>query len=304
MGRTNANHHVVAPPQLSVGKVIHQSARKLLSTLELHAKKDRCQSIATIPFSLPTTPVVLPAAYSLADKIVTVYDQGTVGSCTANAFCQSFNILNTVDPKFAPSRLYCYAHERMSEGQRYRLSDTGAYESDALTWARTVGVLPESLWPYVESKVNVIPPASLDKSAMSHRIKDVVQITGTGSDLLLKLKTAIAINKLPVMTAIAVYSSFMSDAVAATGVVPMPNPIHFNDENDRVDPFEGGHEVCLVGYNDANQTFVFANSWGPEWGMKAMNATTRGYFSLPAAYLTNPELAMSFYTFDSIIVVK
>ena len=40
----------------------------------------------------------------------------------------------------------------------------------------------------------------------------------------------------------------------------------------------------MVGYSDARQAFLFANSWGTSWGMQ-------GYAWIPYAYMTNPQLA-------------
>jgi len=44
-----------------------------------------------------------------------------------------------------------------------------------------------------------------------------------------------------------------------------------------------------VGYEDSQQRFLVRNSWGEGWG-------TKGYFTLPYAYLTQPGLASDFWT--------
>jgi C1A family cysteine protease len=77
-----------------------------------------------------------------------------------------------------------------------------------------------------------------------------------------------------------VYDSFEGDEVAKTGVVQMPSP----DEQ-----VVGGHAVLVVGYDDSQQIFIVRNSWGSEWGMG-------GYFTLPYAYIVNPDLASDFWT--------
>ena len=77
-----------------------------------------------------------------------------------------------------------------------------------------------------------------------------------------------------------VYASFESDAVAASGIVPMPVP---NEE------CLGGHAVMCVGYDDAKQMFLVRNSLGAGWGQK-------GYFTIPYQYLTNGDLADDFWT--------
>ena len=42
----------------------------------------------------------------------------------------------------------------------------------------------------------------------------------------------------------------------------------------------GGHAVMAVGYNDAQQEFIFRNSWGADLG-------DHGYFYLPYSYVTS-----------------
>ena len=80
-----------------------------------------------------------------------------------------------------------------------------------------------------------------------------------------------------------VYSSFESEEVAATGIVPMPTDS---------DTCVGGHAVCAVGYDDSKGVMIVRNSWGLSWGMK-------GYFTLPYAYISNPNLASDFWAIET-----
>jgi len=80
----------------------------------------------------------------------------------------------------------------------------------------------------------------------------------------------------PFVVGIAVYASFESANVAATGYVPMPD---VNNEQ-----FLGGHAIVCVGYNDAKQVWIMRNSWGNSWG-------ANGYFYLPYAYLLDSNLS-------------
>jgi len=75
----------------------------------------------------------------------------------------------------------------------------------------------------------------------------------------------------PFVVGIEVYSSFESQSVTNTSILPMPNL--------KKDKLLGGHAVLVCGYDDAHQWWIVRNSWGTSWGDK-------GYFYLPYAYLT------------------
>jgi C1A family cysteine protease len=47
------------------------------------------------------------SSHSLRELVTEVYDQGELGSCTANAFCAAYKIL-CKDKSFEPSRLFFY----------------------------------------------------------------------------------------------------------------------------------------------------------------------------------------------------
>ncbi|MCP5910458.1 peptidase, partial [Klebsiella pneumoniae] len=63
----------------------------------------------------------------------------------------------------------------------------------------------------------------------------------------------------PFVFGFAVYDSFMSNEVAQTGKMPMP------DMRERM---QGGHAVRCVCYDDTmgDGHFIVANSWGTRWG--------------------------------------
>lgn len=84
----------------------------------------------------------------------------------------------------------------------------------------------------------------------------------------------------PFVFGITVYESFESDAVAHSGVIPMPG-----DGETAL----GGHAVMAAGYDEASARFLVRNSWGSDWGMG-------GYFAIPYAYLTDGNLADDFWT--------
>ncbi len=111
----------------------------------------------------------LPARVDLRDGCTPVYDQGNLGSCTANAIAGAIefeqrrqNIL-----RFMPSRLFLYYNERAMEGTTS--SDSGAMLRDGMRSINKIGICSEPLWPYNEPEVLVQPPATCYWAACSQR---------------------------------------------------------------------------------------------------------------------------------------
>lgn len=215
---------------------------------------------------------------SLKQHITIVYDQGNLGSCTANAFCSAFNIENAIIkkyPNFQPSRLYLYYKEREIEGNITQ--DAGADVVDGEKYVKYYGICSEQLWPYDISKFAVNPPKKCDINASKHKISSY-KIIPINNLLIQNIKNSID-NKTPVLIAIAIYTSFESINASKTGRIPIPN---FKTEKCL-----GGHELCLIGYDDNKSIFIVQNSWGSNWGDK-------GFCYIPYNYLTNPNLGLEF----------
>lgn len=88
----------------------------------------------------------------------------------------------------------------------------------------------------------------------------------------------------PIVFGISVYESFETEETTKTGMVPMPK------EGERM---LGGHAIVLVGYDDSNKRFIFRNSWGEEWGDK-------GYGYLPYKYVCDKDLASDFWVVSKV----
>jgi len=206
-----------------------------------------------------------------------VFDQGQLGSCTANAVAAAVEYdakLNGADPGFL-SRLWIYYYERKLEGAPAD-QDTGAYGRDGFKVCQKLGVPLEADWPYDVSKFADEPPASLDKEAGQHRISNYRAVPRNVDTM-----KAVLSNRQTIAFGFSVYESFESQQVAQTGIVPLPS---------RNEKQLGGHEVLLVGYlkNEPNYGLV-RNSWGTSWGLQ-------GYFLMPWAYLIDANLASDFRT--------
>lgn len=208
----------------------------------------------------------LPESIDLRHKCPPVYDQGDLGSCTANgiAGCIQFN-----QPSVMPSRLFIYYNERAIEGDPDQ--DGGAQIHDGIQSIASQGCCPESEWPYDISEFAVKPPTQCYIDAVKDLINDYISMDNT-NDIKQCLNSGY-----PVVFGMSVYESFESPEVATTGMVPMPA-----DSEQII----GGHCMVIVGYDDSKQCFIVRNSWGNSWGLA-------GYCYIPYQYIS--EFASDFW---------
>ena len=233
-------------------------------------------------------PALLPALPPLVDlrpKCPPVYDQGQIGSCTANAIGAAHEFTQIVEglpgpSPFTPSRLFIYYNERAMEGTVS--SDSGAQIRDGIKSIAKLGVCREDpTWPYdadpfpPNNRLTVKPPDAAYTEAQAYVAIQYQRV----SQILNQMKGCLA-SGYPFVFGFTVYESFESQPVAQTGVVPMPAP---------KEQVLGGHAVLAVGYDDSRQCFIVRNSWGPGWGML-------GYCYMPYLYLTDHNLASDFWT--------
>jgi len=221
----------------------------------------------------------VPKSVDLRTQCPPVYDQGQLGSCTANAIAGAieFDQKKANLTEFTPSRLFIYFNERTMEGTVN--SDSGAQIRDGIKSVATLGAPPESDCPYNIAAFTKKPPAKAYSDAKQHLIvlyQRLIQELGT-------LKGCLA-SGFPFVFGFTCYESFEGQAVAKSGILPMPS------SSEKI---VGGHAVLCVGYDDASQHFLVRNSWGPAWGIK-------GYFKMPYAYLTNHRLASDLWTIRSV----
>jgi C1A family cysteine protease len=217
----------------------------------------------------------LPTKVDLRSKFPAVYDQGQLGSCTANAIGAAFEFeqLNQGGLKdFMPSRLFIYYNERAIEGTTD--TDSGAQIRDGIKAVAKLGVCTETAWPYDITKFTEKPSTDAYGEALKHQVLVYRRVMGN----LHQMQGCLA-SGYPFVFGFSVYESFESPEVARTGVVPLP---------PRGEQLIGGHAVVAVGYDDSSQRFIVRNSWGPDWGDK-------GYCTMPYGYLTDPQLARDFW---------
>jgi C1A family cysteine protease len=216
----------------------------------------------------------LPKKVDLRDKCPPVYDQGRLGSCTANAIggAFQFELLKQKAPSFMPSRLFIYYNERVIENTVN--SDNGAMIRDGIKTVNKQGVCPEDLWPYNISEFAKKPQSTCYKEALKHQVLSYHRVARDIN----QIKACLA-QGTPFVFGFSVYESFESPQVAQTGIVNMPA---------KSETMIGGHAVAAVGYDDDQKRFIVRNSWGTRWGQK-------GYFTMPYDYLLHERLSNDFW---------
>jgi len=203
-----------------------------------------------------------------------VYDQGSLGSCTANALGSIFEFEQTEQglPDFMPSRLFIYYNERKIEGTIE--VDAGAMLSDGIRALTDFGVCSETTWPYDIRKFSQVPSTDAFKEASDHQIlasrRVPMSING--------FKTMINMGY-PVAFGFTVFSHMESNEMATTGILKLPGPR---------EQALGGHAVACIGYSDIMESpdkstvgyLLIRNSWGKSWGKD-------GNFWMPYDYVNS-----------------
>lgn len=217
----------------------------------------------------PDNNVTVLAKADLTSQMPAVYDQGQLGSCTANAASACIQFL---DDSIKPSRLFIYYNERVLDGDPRQ--DGGSSLSSAIYVLKQQGVCSETTWAYIEDNVFVRP----NKTSYAEAIKDQL-LSDFSIQTLEEMKQCLSAG-FPFMFGFSVFQAFESEEMAANPIMTMPA-----EDEESI----GGHAVTAVGFDNETQMFKIRNSWGPDWG-------DNGYFFMPFSFITNPAYASDFWT--------
>lgn len=203
------------------------------------------------------------------------YDQGDIGSCVGNgvveAFRRTVHVNKMADANL--SRLFAYYISRDEEEKN---SDSGASIRNAFKAVNKWGICHEETWPYIPSKYAVTPPETAFAEAMEHQSIRYERIYPVTKEAIMD-----AVSRgFPVVYGKILYESFMSSAVAKTGIVPKPRTCR----EDKI----GGHCMVIFDYDEAGT--VELNSWGRNWGLD-------GTCHVPWEYVLNCKLCQDFWVF-------
>lgn len=218
--------------------------------------------------------LALPETVDLRPLCPDVYDQGELGSCTAQAvgFLCHFNWMKQKKPfPFVPSRLFIYYNEREMEGTiEY---DAGAMIRSGIKSINRQGYCPEKMWPYVVRNYTKKPSRDSYTDAKGKIVKNYGVVKQTVDEM-----KAVLAAGYPIVIGFNVYESFMENQVTETGLYEMPD---YSKES-----IVGGHAVAIVGYRPDG--WIVRNSWGKSWGMN-------GYCIMPFEFLADHEQAMDLW---------
>ena len=230
-------------------------------------------------------PATRPTAKDLSSQFPTPYDQGQVGSCTANAVAAAVQYARKVHGKpdgFVPSRLFIYYYERLAEGQLY--TDTGAQIRDGIKAVVDHGVPKERSWEYENipgdptthvfpsgCRAVTQPPAGVVAEAAKYRTISYAPLKQDA----VSLETCIA-SGYPFVFGFTVFDNLTESMTH----LRKPGP------NDHITP--AGHAVLATGYDQHARTFKIRNSWGP-------GCHTGGYFQMDYDYVLDSGLAADFW---------
>lgn len=218
------------------------------------------------------------------EEITPVGNQGGIGSCYSNAFCDAMELMQPRGRVVQLSRMFAHWNSRRQNGDENE--DTGTWGQVISSVTRKIGVCRETSWPYDgrEAKDNarlfVRPELKNYEEAYDHRCDASFALTGTTKERIEQVIKYIDIG-FPSVVAFGVSAAW--DDVAIDTVLMPPS----------AEEIDGYHALIIDGYiqkSDGNVLFDIRNSWGESWGR-------RGHVYVDGRYLDKA-------TCDRIDVVK
>ncbi len=185
-----------------------------------------------------------------------VLDQGRCGSCVAFAAIGQLETQMNIARRtpnspweFSPQHLFACGGGGC---------ETGWQPMSALSYLQSSGVPDEACFPYQSGAIGEDMACKSTCSDSKSRSQKIVRYNTTSFFFFASIDSIKqALQKGPLMATMVVYEDFM---FYKSGVYKYTSGAQL-----------GGHAVVIEGYNDADQSWIVRNSWGPDWG-------EQGYF--------------------------
>lgn len=186
-----------------------------------------------------------------------ISDQGSRGTCSANAWMDALEILMGLEGPTRVvqlSRLFVYWTGRVLTGLEDE--DSGVYLRAVAHQLRKIGVVEESYMPYEDKLEAVLTPPrlSLYTMASNHRINSFYRIKSAGKRMLDDIELAVRANH-PVVSSAQVSDEFVN--YTGGGHV-------FSAPSESA----GAHAMLIIGVRTVGgrRQFLRRNSWSHLWG--------------------------------------
>ncbi|MFN7998664.1 MAG: C1 family peptidase [Bryobacteraceae bacterium] len=232
------------------------------------------QGTAVAVAPAPAAPPAIAPHVDLRPFCSPIEDQGSYGSCTANAAVALVEYFEKrAFKKFVDaSRMFVWktTHDLMGVS-----GNTGAYIRTTMEALVLFGAPPESFWAYDAKHFDVEPTAFCFAFAENFKAIQYVRLDPsnlTPAQVLENVRSMIS-SGFPSMFGFPVYEEFDN---------PDQGKIAFPAQTSKC---RGGHAICAVGYDDNMMigpdkgALLIRNSWGKNWGMA-------GYGWLSYKYVT------------------
>ena len=211
-----------------------------------------------------------PAVADLKVFAPAMHNQGSMGSCTAFGVNDAAHniMLNqlysaegwdvSLDENLA-SPMWSYVNSGIPPIGSWDPpcgSNVGRYMSQAFNVLEQIGTATEATVPYyaTENCATEFSATASDEAALL-QIDDWYYISGSGASIVEQIKAHLADWQMPVV--IAMYG-------LETGFLYYSGGVYHYGGTPGVN---GGHAMCIVGYDDDLQAFEVRNSWGSSWGL-------------------------------------
>ena len=277
------------PPMepVGLGAILTEPVNAVLPTVDLAAAAFD-PTLALAPAVAPLLAGAVAGATPSADVTLIpdmqpIRNQAQRGTCVAHACIAAmehfYKTQRAQSLDFSEQFLFCLSKQH----DGYPQSD-GTFVRVAMPLLFTDGCCLEQTWPYnpVPTPANIgqcPPPAGAADEAARFRIPgpnalDPKSVAGIKAELVRGRCVAIAV---PFYDSV-----WLADEIRRSGDIGLPVP---------GDTADGGHAVCLVGYEDlldepeiGGGRFIVRNSWNGQWGTACPYGV--GYGTIPYAYVT------------------
>ena len=214
-----------------------------------------------------------------------VKNQGTVGACVACATATAMeairlrSLLNLSEYEPMTEELLeanknkLFGNDELSVGYTYstcRYPDStheGMIVTVALDYLKEQGTVPQKLFDYLEEMPDIKETAAkfpeLATEAEDHRIKSYVTMNYSNPRRDLEIKDALMRYRVPIVCVI---------------------PRKWNER----------HCVCIVGWDDINDSYYIKNSWGESWGDNGVARISKSEFNAEVYLLMDKDIKMPF----------